>query len=542
MIPMWAKILLLFFVFSFLFRTDLSFDQDLGRHLRLGEIIWETHQIPKTNLFSYTNPDFPFINTHWLFEIFVYGVNQTIGLHWMLILKILIFMASIWLVIKTIPKENEILLLPIGFIFFHVLRERLELRPEIFSFLFTAVTYYILTRNRFLYLLPVIQLLWINTHIYFFVGLALQAIFLIQKRLKKLATILILSVFVSLINPNGINGFLYPLNVTKNYGYTIVENQTMFLLENIKFSDPNFLFVKLTGGIILVSILFAFLSSRRKSGSNKLNIAKNILLSLFGLVLALMNVRSFPYLVFLSLPAVLQNFGAVPWNKVTTLLTTSAVVLLTLESFLYLNGDYYRYRADQHQVGLYFTESVKKGMDFVLTNNLPDPIYNNFDIGSYILYRGYPKYKVFVDGRPEAYPASFFHEVYIPTQSDYGKFKELEIQYNFKTIIFSHTDQTPWGKSFLQNIVKDQSWKLVYIDDFMVILTKEGMGIDLSKLSPNSYKFTNHRSYLNLGFFLLGTGYQDSGRQFILKAKELFPKSPIINQIMGNPQTNYFFW
>src|SRR3990167_2163720 len=60
---MWIKILLLFFVFSFLFRTDYSFDQDLGRHLKLGEIIIKTGNVPRINLFSYTNPDFPFINT-----------------------------------------------------------------------------------------------------------------------------------------------------------------------------------------------------------------------------------------------------------------------------------------------------------------------------------------------------------------------------------------------------------------------------------------------------------------------------------------------
>lgn len=72
---MWQKILLLAFVFSFLFRTDLSFDQDLGRHLKLGEIITQTWNIPKINLFSYTNPDFPFINTHWLFEVWAYSLS-----------------------------------------------------------------------------------------------------------------------------------------------------------------------------------------------------------------------------------------------------------------------------------------------------------------------------------------------------------------------------------------------------------------------------------------------------------------------------------
>ncbi|MCR4305979.1 MAG: hypothetical protein NUV73_02765, partial [Candidatus Daviesbacteria bacterium] len=184
---MWVKVLLLFFVFSFLFRTDDSFDQDLGRHLRLGEIILETKNVPLINLFSYTYPDFPFINSHWLFEVLIFLGQQVMGLQALLILKVATILLAVWLVLKTIPK-NQYLLLPIGFIFLHTLRERPDFRPEVLSFLFTGLTLYIL--NDFLvrakprtylnniYLLPIIQLLWVNSHIYFMLGLFLQAIFL----------------------------------------------------------------------------------------------------------------------------------------------------------------------------------------------------------------------------------------------------------------------------------------------------------------------------------------------------------------------------
>ena len=616
----------------------------MGRHLKLGEIITQTHQVPKTNLFSYTNPDFPFINTHWLFEVLAYGFDQTVGVYPLLILKIITILAAVWLTLKLVPKKNEALLLPVGFIFLHVLRERLELRPEIFSFLFTATTYYILekfvsesvipakarlakragihltkifnwipayagmTKNvRILFLLPLIQLIWINTHIYFFVGLILQAIYLLNTgyqnlrshtqsgKLRLLVGIFILSVLISLINPNGLNGLLFPLNVTKNYGYTIVENQTMFLLESINFRDPNFLFVKLSIGIILLSLFIVILSVAknllRMQVSNtfdalsagklrdpslivqddRIGKVKNILISLFGLGLALLNVRSFPYLVFLSLPAILQNFGPIKSNALTKILAILFGTLLLLESYFYLNGDYYKYKDSQHQVGFQFAQSLKGGMDFVLANDLPVPIYNNFDIGSYILYRGYPKYQVFVDGRPEGYPAQFFTGIYIPSQSDYKpltssgtvlltqnkNFKEVEKIYNFKTIIFSHTDQTPWGRNFLQNVIKDPDWKLVYIDDFILILIRKEIldekqlkVVDLSQLNPNSYQFNNHLSYLRLGAFLLNNQNQN-GVQFIQKALQIFPDSPFANSVM-TPMTgltnyqqksqNKFFW
>ncbi|MBI2039491.1 hypothetical protein HYT18_00265 [Candidatus Microgenomates bacterium] len=561
-------VLLLFFTFSFLFRTDQSFDQDLGRHIKLGEIIIRTGQVPKTNLFSYTNGDFPFINTHWLFEVLAYIFAQANALQALLILKIIVILVSVWITLKIIPPQNSALLLPIGFIFLHVLRERLELRPEIFSFLFTALTLFILTkfmdmkqtldgRYKFvsywpILILPLIQLIWINIHIYFFIGLILQAIFLIYTgyqylrfhpkgvNIKLPLIIFILSVLISLLNPNGLQGLLYPLNVTKNYGYTIVENQTMFLLESINFKDPNFLFVKISVGIVILSMVFTLFSRAFDF--------KNILLTLTGVTLTLLNVRSFPYLVFLSLPATLQNFGVIKLKGLTLSLSLVACILLLFESYSYLNGDYYRFRDDPHKVGLEFEENVKGAVDFILANKLPQPIFNNFDIGSYIIYRGYPQYQVFVDGRPEAYPAQFFTGIYIPAQTDYDNFKEVEKFYGFKTIIFSHTDQTPWAKTFLSAVLKDEVWKLVYIDDFMVVLTKFEASeekklttVNLSNLTPTSYSFDNHLSYLRLGIFLLNNQYP-GGVQFVQKALQIFPNSPAANAIMANLTGQAIFW
>ncbi|MDD5415940.1 MAG: hypothetical protein PHE48_02965 [Candidatus Daviesbacteria bacterium] len=549
-----VKILLLFFVFSFLFKTDHSFDQDLGRHLKLGEIIWQTKNVPPTNLFSYTYPDFPFINSHWLFEVLVYLGQQTIGLQAVLVLKILTILLAVWLVLETIPKK-QYLLLPVAFIFLHTLRERPELRPEIFSFLFTALTIYLLdkfekTRTKLVSLLPVIQLLWVNIHIYFIIGIILQAIFLLHLsyqylrlhpkgvKLKLLGIIFTLSVAVSLINPSGLKGVLNPFLYSTNYGYTIVENQTMFLLESINFRNPNFLFVKLASAAILLSIAVALFKKRL--------LIKNLLLAVFGLTLALANVRSFPYLVFISLPAILENFGTPKLTLLHKFFIVITVPLLCLESFFYLNGDYYQYTSSDNRPRLEFKESGKNALDFVLKNDLPQPVFNNFDIGSYITYRGWPKYRVFIDGRPGEYPKEFFQSVYIPMQSDPQKFKEVEQKFGFKTIIFSHTDQTPWGKAFLASIVKDPDWKIVYVDDFMIILVKNNVvasqGLALQTLSPVTYSFDSYVSYLRLSLFLAQTGNPQSAQKFAEKALSLFPKSPLGNALFGISTPNKFFW
>ena len=514
---------------------------------------------------DFTNPDFKYVNTHWLFGVMAYFFSQAFGLQALLILKMLVILLSVFLVLKTVPKEKAFFLLPLGFIFFHVLRERLELRPEIFSFLFTALTLYILdrfskSRTKLIFLLPLIQLLWINTHIYFFVGLLLQGIYILYfgiqylrfhpkgVNIKLLVFIFLLSGGVSFINPNGLTGLLYPLNVTSNYGYSIVENQTMFLLESINFADRNFLFVKLSIGLASFILLLGLLKKKFD--------VKNILLASLGVSLALLNVRSFPYLVFLTLPAIIQMIGPI---KISKYLFLGFVVLLLGESYLYLSGNYYRYTDSPYRPGLKLIESAKEAVDFALDNNLPQPFYNNFDIGSYLIYRGFPVYKVFVDGRPEAYPKKFFQEVYIPSQSDFSKFKALEQNLTLETVIFSHTDQTPWGRSFLQSLSKDPTWKLAYIDDYMVVYVKETVledqrlyEITPEKITTEAYSFDNHLSYIRMGMFLLNIGQTENGRKFIEKALAVFPGSPTANLLMAqiNPfvqkyqqnSKNLIFW
>src|SRR5688572_12047143 len=93
-------ILLIFFTFAIFIKTDASFDQDLGRHIKLGEIILETGSIPKTNLFSYTHPDFLFINHHWLFEVGAYLGDETIGVGGLLLIKLVVILSTAYLVLK----------------------------------------------------------------------------------------------------------------------------------------------------------------------------------------------------------------------------------------------------------------------------------------------------------------------------------------------------------------------------------------------------------------------------------------------------------
>ena len=81
-----------------------------------------------------------------------------------------------------------------------------------------------------------IELLWVNMHIYSFVGPALIGIFLFENLItqkfqlsqtKMYCAALLGTVLALFINPNGIKGALFPFIVLQQYGFPVVENQSI---------------------------------------------------------------------------------------------------------------------------------------------------------------------------------------------------------------------------------------------------------------------------------------------------------------------------
>ena len=112
-------------------------------------------------------------------------------------------------------------------------------------------------------------------------------------------------------------------------------------------------------------------------------------------------------------------------------------------------------------------------MEFFKSQNLKGPIFNNYDIGGYLIFHLFPQEKVFVDNRPEAYSVDFFKKIYIPAQESDEKWRELDTKYKFNSIIFSHRDITPWGQKFLASRLADKSWENVFTDERVIIFKKK---------------------------------------------------------------------
>lgn len=535
----------------FLIHSASAINQDLGRHLKLGEIIWQTKQVPNVNLFSYTNPNFPFINHHWLSEVIYYLLSLVIGIKGLIIFNALLILTAFALVWRLAwRKDYFIFSILVAMLGAGLILERTDIRPESFGFLLFALFLLILEKNKekifwSFWLIVPLEILWVNLHISFIYGLALilfffldrlwsrrRAVYLLarQKKLERyMAQVILLGALAgaaALINPNFWRGALYPLFIFGNYGYTIAENQSPFFLETTIF-NPATIFFKTA----LAALGIAFL----------LNLGRirvfYLLTASFFAVTSWNAIRNFPLLGLAIIPFLTANFADVreryacyfvKWERfrlrwVFRLLTIVVIfVILSISIYSVVTNRFYLRSMKSERFGLDVPLGAGKAIDFLKQNKIQGPVFNNFDVGGYLIWQGYPDYRIFVDGRPEAYPADFFQSIYIPMQTDEAAWKKYaDGVYKINFVFFAHTDAMPWAQEFVRQMIQRKEWAIVYLDPTIAIWLRDN---DVNKNLIGQYVLNQDRigqyieKYLaednffdlvRLGSFLQTAGFND---------------------------------
>jgi len=136
-------------MFLLAFTPGISFLEDLGRHLLLGRIILEQGHVPQSNLLTYTWPDYPFINHHWLSEVVFYVLHRAAGLNGLIILKAALMAGVLMLALRTVrPGRLSARYLLTAVLAAVGLGFRAHIRPELFTFLGVALYAWIFERWR----------------------------------------------------------------------------------------------------------------------------------------------------------------------------------------------------------------------------------------------------------------------------------------------------------------------------------------------------------------------------------------------------------
>jgi len=220
--------LVLSFVLMFLLSVAAELPlapNDFFPYVRIGEEIVNTSAIPETEFMTYTQfgkqVDYPY----WLPSLIFFSLFKTGGATLISIL-IVVLTASFYILLWYCLKELNLRPLTAGFVLLLIGLYNASFfvdRPQIFAFPLFSLALLLLIRwqkgdNKWLWLLPVISMLWVNFHGSFIVlfFLTIPALIFGSGSRKRLLIFIALSLLTTLINRYGISAWTDMFSVINN--------------------------------------------------------------------------------------------------------------------------------------------------------------------------------------------------------------------------------------------------------------------------------------------------------------------------------------
>jgi tetratricopeptide (TPR) repeat protein len=497
-----ASALVGIFLFLQLYMNSELSDPDIWLHLKTGEYIMQNKTIPKLDMYSASTAGKTWIDHSPLTQVIFYWAFNSGGPDKLIYLSCVVILLAFLLLFFCIYKNKSTLSLCVIIFALSVFasRIRFNIRPENFSVLFFCIYLFILTRyknKKFVFLLPLIQLAWVNCHGFFILGPVIIATFIIAEGLKRskklpwewsdiypinknsyrnLIIIFLLSVLTSLANPNGIEGALYPLTIVlKTFGHpNAIHGLILELLPPWKLHLGQALPYYLLVFVSFVSFLFNF----RKINFTYLllwlallaisfNINRNIIF--FNCLACLVSADNF-LRSNRQLPEKLTAHNLLLVIKYAAL---TAIILFSADyGWRMLNDRYYLFEENRLKSSLLGISNYypDKATDFILKNKLPDNLFNTFNHGSYLIYRLYPTNHVFIDGRTELYDNETLKDYFRMLYTDASTIDNLLKQYKINTILLS--GDLILTEDLTRHLDKSKDWALVYLNEDALIFVR----------------------------------------------------------------------
>jgi hypothetical protein len=488
LVPSFADII---FIFLFIYLSipaagKLLSDCDTGYHIRAGEYILETLSIPRQDMFSFHSPPPDWIAHEWLSEVIMAIIHNAFGLTGTVIFFSFLISLVYYLLLKILRSQNSNILVATAIIILVFASSKLHwlARPHIFSMLFMLIWYYLLdiyqyTHKNYLGLLIALMLLWVNMHGGFIIGFILNGIYLFanivyffvrkvtdRNLYKKKAIVLSLitsaCLFVSFINPFGYQILLFPIKLVTE----------RFYADNInEYLSPNFhSYSVIPFELLILLTLVIFSISKRR-----LNIIEIVLMITFA-HMALFSVRYIPLFSIIAAPILTKQIDLIlktNEGKFTNAFKKKALSFSETDSSA--KGFFWPAIAILLVILLAAKGSFTHSFDgkkkpiaaanFLEQESIKGNMFNEYEFGDYIVYRNYPKYKVFIDGRSDMYGVELFKEYFKVKNFETG-WEEIMEKYNINWIIF------PSNSGFSRFLIMNNEWHLIYSDKVANIFVK----------------------------------------------------------------------
>ena len=468
-----AFIFLLLYVLLFFAKPITVFGADLGRILKEGELFFTEGIIIKTNFFSFTTPDYPVVNYHWLGSAFYYMVwsnSGFIGLHLFIItLQVL----PISLYIYKLQRQQQHSLIWFYLTLFLCL-PLISIAPQndtfAFSIAFATLFFYLIEcylpdQLKYSYLLislVLLQFIWVNSHIYFWLGWFLPAFALIQvfiqkNKRSKLGPLLILVLILlatSLLNPQFIQAWLVPLDILS--GNFPMLSKNLQALWTASYYQNSLLFLYFNSLAIVSLTVTALFYLNRKATSLYIGLTA-LLFIIFGAIYV-KNIAFIALAAVIVLPQIQSTkIGPAFWLNYR-----SPALLLYLLIPIWLSASIYNPLKVSNNFGLGHESHDFASLAFFKENNLKGNIFSNYDIAGYLIWGLAADTKIYIVNRPDAQPDEFYENAYFPKIQSNAHWHKLKDVSNLTIIYFKLKGELEDNLLFLGKRLDDGEWAMVY--------------------------------------------------------------------------------
>jgi len=402
-------------------------DPDMWWHLKVGELIWNSHSIPRVDVFSFSVAGHPTTAQEWLSEVTIYGAYHFGGypglMLWLCILASAVVLAGY--VLSALYSGNVKIAFLGGLVTWLFATVGLAVRPHLIGYLLLVLELLILHcgKNkdaRWFYALPPLFALWINFHSSFVFGFVVLAVVLgssfmqfewglvVAQRWpwseRKTLTIAAgLSGLALFLNPIGPKLIWYPFDVMFNQPLNL---GVVSEWQQTNFSDPHGLGLLIVAGLMIAVALIR---------CAKIYIHELLLLALL-FYFAVRHGRM-EFLFGIVAGPILCRLLADAWDRYhpeRDRILPNAILMLIAAVAVVLG-----FPSSSNLVEQVNNANPVKAVEFIQRSGLSGRMLNEYVYGGYLIWAA-PEHPVFVDGRADVYePAGVL--------ADYMQFMSLDI-------------------------------------------------------------------------------------------------------------------
>jgi len=481
------KLKLIFFIsifFLFWWKGATFLDPDFGWHLRTGQIIIEKG-IPKTDPFSYTMPNYHFVDHEWLSDVLIAKLYPIIGMYGLT--GFFGFIGSLSIFLVSISLGRKWFIVPLLLVSASLL-PFVGIRPQLITWLFFAVILqFVLSSNlwkKYKFFLPFMFLLWANLHGGFVIGLAvLLIVFFLRlvreirgiRRIGEEFAILFFCSAVTLVNP-------YGFNLWREIWFSMSDGSLRW---SIAEWFPAIFILNFTLWFFFSFSLVMLLRFRKKINALEL-------ILYFGLLLpGLLSIRNMPFWLLLAFPLTyrtIEFFSEEIKNikGAVSRLNKAYFIFLSIVSIFVLFQVYFSFFSNNFSNDFY----PEKAIDFLKINKPKGQIFSEYGWGGYLIWK-MPSKKVFIDGRMPSWRKDNYYAFgeYRDLISGKKKFKTVTEKYKIDTVLLPIPKKSVEKSKLLKTVetleekiffrekrgediytqLKKMGWKEIYKDSVSVI-------------------------------------------------------------------------